>query len=275
MGPAREPPPGRRTESRWPSATTSLRITATDSAGNTGSATLTVDYDTTPPSVAITSPTTNSTYLTSSGTVALSGTASDSAGIAQILWSNSTGGNGTCSGTTSWSATGIALTTGDNVITITATDSAGNTGSATLTVDYNTSPPISIGQARHLSPGSPAYISGAVVTATTIDSAGVTVESLDRSSGIELITGQALSVGQVVSFGGFTARVGGEYEFNNVAFSSITAGTPLTPLGMTTIAIGDDATETLNYAGHEYDRSTRKSCWASHGDRHDGECFLR
>ncbi len=84
--------------------------------------------------VTITSPTTASTYITNSSTIALSGTASSAAGVTQVTWSNSAGGNGTCVGTTSWSAIEIALQNGNNVITVTATDSAGNTGSAILTV---------------------------------------------------------------------------------------------------------------------------------------------
>ncbi len=50
--------------------------------------------------VAITNPTTNSTYPTSSNTVSLSGSASNAFGaVGSVTWSNSTGGNGTCTGT--------------------------------------------------------------------------------------------------------------------------------------------------------------------------------
>ncbi len=78
------------------------------------------------PSVAITSPTRASTYLTGSGTIDLSGTASGVAGITQVEWYDDMGGEGSCTGTSSWTASNIALQPGGNVITITATDSAGN-----------------------------------------------------------------------------------------------------------------------------------------------------
>ncbi len=225
-----------------------ITITATDPAGNAGSATLNVDYDLTPPSVAITSPTTAPTYIANSNTIGLSGTASDTVGVTQVKWSNNMGGGGTCTGTTQWSQSGIALQSGDNILTIMASDAAGNTTTVTLTVTWMPMP-ISIGMARNLSPGTLAVINNAVVTATTIDSAGVTVESADRSSGIELVTNQALSVGQVVSFTGTTGMVGGEYQVNNVTFTGIAAGTPLTSLFMTSKTIGSDLTETLSYVG--------------------------
>ena len=124
------------------------------------------------PSVAITFPTTTSTYLTNSSTVALSGTASGNAGIAQVMWSNNTGGNGSngiCAGTTSWSATGIALQPGGNVITVTATDSAGNTASAILTVTYDNVPPT----------GTLSINSGAQYTNTTL--VNLTLSATDNS----------------------------------------------------------------------------------------------
>src|SRR4029453_13649937 len=58
--------------------------------------------------------------------------------------SDSQGGIGTATGTTSWSASGIALQSGTNVLTVSARDAAGNTATATLTVTYtpaDTTPP--------------------------------------------------------------------------------------------------------------------------------------
>ena len=96
--------------------------------------------DTTPPAVTITTPTSSATYSTSSSSLSIGGTASDAVGVTQVTWSNSRGGSGTASGTTSWSASGIALLSGSNVITVSAQDAAGNTGTDTLTVTY-TPPP--------------------------------------------------------------------------------------------------------------------------------------
>jgi Bacterial Ig domain/Fibronectin type III domain len=89
---------------------------------------------TTAPTVEITSPTTADTFRTRASSVTLSGMASGDVGVTQVTWSNDRGGSGTASGTTSWTASGIALRSGTNVLTITAQDAAGNTQTATLTV---------------------------------------------------------------------------------------------------------------------------------------------
>ena len=94
--------------------------------------------DTVIPSVQITSPSLNPTYATNQSTINIGGTASDANGITQVIWSNDRGGSGTASGTTSWSVTGISLQPGANVINVTAYDAAGNTGTDTLTTNYET-----------------------------------------------------------------------------------------------------------------------------------------
>jgi hypothetical protein len=92
--------------------------------------------DTTRPTVAISTPTNGST---TSSAINFGGSAADNVGVTQVTWSNDRGGGGTATGTTSWSAANIALATGANVITITARDGAGNTGTAAMTVTRSTS----------------------------------------------------------------------------------------------------------------------------------------
>jgi hypothetical protein len=58
-----------------------------------------------------------------------------------VTWSNNNGGSGTASGTTSWSISSIGLSTGENIVTVTATDGAGNTGAGTIKVTYTISAP--------------------------------------------------------------------------------------------------------------------------------------
>lgn len=112
-----------------------LTVTARDAAGNTGTDVLTVTRtDGTAPTVTITSPTSNPTVSYSNASMTLGGTASDNVGVTQVTWSNSRGGSGTASGTTTWSVSGIALQTGSNVLTVTARDAAGNSSTDTLTV---------------------------------------------------------------------------------------------------------------------------------------------
>lgn len=90
--------------------------------------------DTIPPRVAITSPT-SAAYSTAAPDLVLSGTASDESGIASVSWSNDRGGTGMATGTSSWKAGPIPLAAGQNVITVTAADTAGNLMSASLIVN--------------------------------------------------------------------------------------------------------------------------------------------
>jgi len=63
--------------------------------------------------------------------------ASDNVGVTQVTWTNSRGGSGTATGATSWTASGIVLQAGSNVLTVTARDAAGNAGTATLTATFD------------------------------------------------------------------------------------------------------------------------------------------
>ena len=98
--------------------------------------------DSTSPSVAITSPTTSSTYVATGSSLTLKGTAADNVGVTQVTWVNSRGGSGAATGTSSWTTNPIALQLGSNTVTVTARDAAGNTGTANLTVTLSdTTPP--------------------------------------------------------------------------------------------------------------------------------------
>ena len=88
------------------------------------------------PQVSITQPASNSTV---SGTVAVSGTATDSAGISQVQVSIDNGTPQIATGTASWTASidTTALTNGMHTINVQATDADGNIGSASVTVTVN------------------------------------------------------------------------------------------------------------------------------------------
>jgi mono/diheme cytochrome c family protein len=125
-----------------------ITVTARDAAGNSGTDTLTVTYsapvaDTTAPTVTITSPTNAATFATSAASLSLGGSAADNVGVTQVTWSNDRGGSGTASGTTSWTASGIALQSGVNQLTVTARDAAGNTATDVLSVSYDAGAPCS------------------------------------------------------------------------------------------------------------------------------------
>ncbi|MGH9347059.1 MAG: beta strand repeat-containing protein [Vicinamibacterales bacterium] len=156
------------------SGTNTITVTARDAAGNTRSASVTVTYnapDTTSPNISIASP---GNITVTTGTIPMSGTGSDNVGVTQVTWSNNRGGGGTASGTTSWSVSGVALQSGQNVLTVTARDASNNTRSASVTVTYNapdtTAPNMSI-----TSPGNVTMTTGSVaVTGTASDNVGVT-----------------------------------------------------------------------------------------------------
>ncbi|HVE38485.1 MAG TPA: Ig-like domain-containing protein [Planctomycetota bacterium] len=108
----------------------------TNAAGNTTrSVNLVVgsSSDTTPPSIAITTPAPPSATASSSP-LTISGTASDNVGVASISWNNAEAlQSGTVPGGNSWTIN-MPLVSGTNTITITAHDAGGNSASATLVV---------------------------------------------------------------------------------------------------------------------------------------------
>jgi hypothetical protein len=146
--------------------------------------------DTTAPSVLITAPTSSATYTTNASPLSLAGNATDNIGVTQISWTNARGGSGTAIGTSSWSASGIALLPGANLLTVTARDAANNTASATLTVTYDpTAPTITI-----TAPAAGATVSGTTtVTVAAADNLGV--------AGVQfLLDGQPLGAEQPAPF---------------------------------------------------------------------------
>ena len=111
-----------------------VTVTAADAAGNTGTSKLTVTYtaqDTTPPTVAITSPAASANVA---GTVRVSATAADNIGLSSVRFFADGAGLGLpvpAPGPYSvlWNATGAAP--GSHVLTAVAADTAGNTASST------------------------------------------------------------------------------------------------------------------------------------------------
>jgi hypothetical protein len=86
------------------------------------------------PTITITSPTADPATTADTPTITLAGTASDDAGVVAVSWVNDRGGSGAATGTTSWTAAGIPLFGGVNVIAVTATDAAGNRATDTIAV---------------------------------------------------------------------------------------------------------------------------------------------
>jgi len=109
--------------------------TATGPGGSAPAAGPSATFTVTPPIIVnILSPSSPGSYLTSSTTLNMSGTVTGGATITSVTWADSAGGNGTATGTTSWSISQMPLQPGTNRITVTATDSLGNTGQAQIAV---------------------------------------------------------------------------------------------------------------------------------------------
>ncbi len=113
-----------------------VTVNGADAAGNTNSVLCAYTVGAAP-TVTIATPTTNPTLTAKTPFITLGGTAAPSgSAIAQVTWSNDRGGSGTASGTTVWSINTVPLQAGTNVITVSATDTDGNTGTDTLTVSF-------------------------------------------------------------------------------------------------------------------------------------------
>ena len=126
-----------------PNGSHTLTVKAYDAAGNTSSASVTVNVnnlDIIPPSVAISSPV-NGTYV--SGTVLVHGIATDNVGVSKIQFY----ANGVLLSTAtaspfafSWSTSGQS--NGLHTLTVRAYDAAGNSSSASVTVNVDTIAPV-------------------------------------------------------------------------------------------------------------------------------------
>lgn len=89
--------------------------------------------DTTAPSLSITTPPASLVETTESA-YTLKGTARDNVSVVSVKWSTTAGGGGSCAGTSQWATPPVALSKGNNFITIRAYDAAGNSGWRTVTI---------------------------------------------------------------------------------------------------------------------------------------------
>jgi hypothetical protein len=192
-----------------------LTVTARDAAGNLATDAITVTYapppDATAPTVTITSPTANPTLAVTTTPLTLGGTAGDNVGVTQVSWTNDRGGSGIAAGTTAWSAASIALLAGDNVLTVTARDVAGNLATDILTVTYTASgPPSGLVAAWGFNEGTGTTVADASGNNNTGTISGATWSTLGR-------------YGNALSFNGVNNVV----VINNAASLNLTTGMTL------------------------------------------------
>lgn len=164
-----------------------ITATAVDNAGNQSTASINVTReeppDTAPPNLSITSPadgsSTDAESITVSGAVSDSGT--NASGVAQVTVNGASAAIDTQAGT--WSLAGVALTLGDNTISVRATDHAGNEVVRVVHVTRvrppDTQPPT-------LTITSPA--DGATVPDETITVSGTASDNGDNAAGVRTVT---------------------------------------------------------------------------------------
>jgi len=100
---------------------------------------VTVIRDTQDPNVTIKHPTELTEYTTSLATISVSGICWDDSRVDSVAWTRTSGGDtasGGASGTESWTAAGIPLLQGDNLVTVLATDRFGGQASAFINISY-------------------------------------------------------------------------------------------------------------------------------------------
>jgi len=91
------------------------------------------------PDVYISNPAFGGIWPTTTSTISLGGGSDDNIGVTAITWSNNRGGSGQVSAPfDSWYVSNIPLYPGTNLLTVTAYDAAGNAGTDTLAVVYQT-----------------------------------------------------------------------------------------------------------------------------------------
>ncbi len=114
---------------------TGLRLAKT--VASSASGLFTGIFDPPPPTVTITSPTTAATWTSPNATMNIGGTVSGNVSVTLVTVANDRDGiERNATSTTSWQYSNLPLFEGQNVITVTAYDVVGNTGTDTLTVTY-------------------------------------------------------------------------------------------------------------------------------------------
>ncbi|MEI6092988.1 MAG: Ig-like domain-containing protein [bacterium] len=117
------------------SGVNNFTISGKNPSGKTVSTSVSINYDTTAPTIAITAPNSGNNLITNQQLQTISGTCSTD--VTSLTSSEGSFLDSSCSDGT-WSLNPYILSPGSNIFTITAHDSAGNTASSSITVTYDT-----------------------------------------------------------------------------------------------------------------------------------------
>lgn len=238
--------------------THTLSARVTDTAGNVATASRSIAVsnpvlDTTPPTISVATPASQASV---SGSVTVSGTASDNVGVASLSVSVDGGAATHATGTTAWSFAWNTATVanGSHVVIAQALDAAGNSGTASVTVVVNnapvdTTPPV----VAISSPAAGGSVAGVVtVSGTASDNVGLAkVEvSVDGDawstaagtsswswswSTAPLVNGAHTLAARATDTGGLTTVASTTVTVANVAAPPNAQGTWVSPEGATII----------------------------------------
>lgn len=168
-------------------------LTVTDALGLSSPATgfaVTVNAAGPPPQVSITTPQPLTVFNAAGNPITVTGTIDKSSDTVSVNGTAATVSGG------SFSASGILLREGQNILTVTATDTAGNLGTASETVTLNTTPP----QLGILAP-----TNGAVLTSSTTTVAGNVNEQVPGTINATQVTVMVNGIAAAVSNRTFSA----------------------------------------------------------------------
>lgn len=112
--------------------------------GTTGSGTVPPPVDTAP-SIVISAPSSTGSFTTLDTQISIAGSATDDQAISSISWSANLGGSGLADNLsgdwTTWGINSLGIAEGVNIITITATDTVGQTASQVIRITQNSTVP--------------------------------------------------------------------------------------------------------------------------------------
>jgi hypothetical protein len=235
-----------------------LSVVATDGAGNARTVSITINRgtaDTTAPTIAVTSHSSN--QVVNTATITLSGTATDSgaggSGVTGVTVNGSaaTGGTASGNGTANWSRS-VTLSAGANTITVVATDGAGNARTTPITVRLDsTAPALAI----------TSHTAGQNVTTPSIMLAGTATDSGRGDSGIAsvLVNGLSATGGTAsgantsnwsrsvtLAIGANTIAVETRDTAGNITASQITINYAIAPVTSVSLASNPASPQLLN-----------------------------
>ncbi len=205
-----------------------LTVTATDTAGNTATDVVTIVRDVTAPTIAITAPTTASTYVTSASSATITGTASDGSGLESVSYTltGATSATGSANGLATWSVSLLSLAAGSSLLTVTATDTAGNTAMDAVTIVRDVTAP-TIAVTTPTTSGSHASATDTVlISGTTSDDrsiTGVAYQCIGATTGSGTATGTTAwsLTSPVLAVGTTIFTISGRDEAGNVAQATL------------------------------------------------------